>query len=97
MNKLAQNPQLHKHIVSHSLSGDDNWLCKDCGKDCFIDSRDYYMVTHDIWENKGVGTGMLCMDCMEDRIGHKLTKNDILPCPLTEHFNPYTKVILNCG
>ena len=48
-------PQLHKHSVSHSLSGDDKWLCKDCGKDCFIDDKDYYMVNHEIWESHGVG------------------------------------------
>ena len=92
-----QKPQLHKHSVSHSLSGNDQWLCKDCGKDCFIDDKDYYMVKDEIWDKKGVGTDMLCMDCMEERIGHKLTKNDILPCPLTEITNSYTKNILNCG
>ena len=95
MNTL-QKPQLHKHIVNHSLSGDDRWLCKDCGKDCFIDDKDYYMVNHEMWNKYGVGTDMLCMDCMEERIGHKLTANDILRCPLTESFNPYTKAILNC-
>jgi len=93
--KTPQTPKSHKHIVSHSSSGDDRWLCKDCGKDCFVDNKDYYMVNNEIWKKHGVGTGVLCMDCMEERIGHKLTVNDILPCPLTESFNSYTKAILN--
>lgn len=72
-----------------------HWICKGCGKDCSIDNKDYYMVTNEIWDKYGVGEGMLCMDCMEERIEHKLTKDDILPCPLTQIFNSYTKEILN--
>lgn len=71
-----------------------HWQCKDCGKDCSIDDKDYYMVTFELWEKYGVGSEMLCMNCMEERIGHKLTKNDILKCPITQVFNPYTSAIL---
>ena len=67
--------------------------CNDCGKDTFVDDKDYFMVKHAVWAQHGVGTGMLCMDCMEKRLGRKLVKADILPCPLTR-FNPYTKVLL---
>lgn len=69
--------------------------CVGCGKDTFLDDKDYYMVQFHIWEKHGVGKNMLCMDCIEERIGHKLTKEDILPCILTEHMNYYTKQILN--
>jgi hypothetical protein len=44
--------------------------------------------------NHGVGEGMLCMDCIEGRLGHKLTKEEILPCYVTEIYNQYTKLIL---
>ena len=67
----------------------------DCGKDCMIDDKDYYMVQHEIWDRLVGGHGMLCMDCMEGRLGHTLRKEEILPCVLTEHMNPYTKKILN--
>lgn len=67
--------------------------CKDCGKDTFVDDKDYFMVTHAVWAQHGVGAGMLCMDCMEKRLGRKLVKADILSCPLTR-FNPYTKALL---
>ncbi len=91
-----QETQLKKHI-SNSLSGDDRWFCKDCGKDCHLDAVDYYMVTNDVWKEHGVGLGMLCMNCIEERIGHKLTINEILPCVLTELLNPYTMAILKSG
>jgi len=42
----------------------NRWICKDCGKDCFLDDKDYYMVSHKLWDKIGVGDGMLCMDCL---------------------------------
>jgi len=68
--------------------------CKDCNKDCLINDKDYYVVTNEIWDHYGVSKGMLCMDCLESRIGHKLTKDEILPCILTEVWNSYTSAIL---
>ena len=37
-------------MTVHSISGDDKWLCKDCGKDCFVDEKDYYIVTFELWK-----------------------------------------------
>lgn len=79
---------------NRSAAQKEHWKCKDCGKDCFIDPKDYYMIHTHLWDIHGCGNGMLCMDCMEDRLGHKLKKEEILPCPLTEWMNPYTKEIL---
>jgi hypothetical protein len=73
------------------------WDCEDCGKDCFKDEKDYYMIQHDLWEKHGVGRGMICMDCIEDRLGRKINAADILICPITTMFNPYTIKILNDG
>ena len=70
------------------------WKCKDCGKDCQKDNRDYYMIQHELWDKYGVGDGMLCMNCIETRLGRKLTAEDILPCFLTGILNDYTKNIL---
>jgi len=72
-----------------------HWACIDCGKDCKINPIDYYMVTFELWGKYGVGGDMLCMDCIENRIGHKLTKEDILDCPLNTDINLYTQKILN--
>lgn len=73
------------------------WNCDDCNKDCFADGKDYYMIKHDLWEKHGTGEGMLCMDCLESRLGHKLKKEEILVCPITTLFNPYTAKILKDG
>jgi hypothetical protein len=73
----------------------NHWACKNCGKDTFLNDKDYYMVRHDIWAKIGVGTDMLCMGCMENRLGHTLRKYEILRCLVTEQENPYTKKILN--
>ena len=73
---------------------DSKSTCLDCEKDTFLDWKDYYMVNHNIWKAYGVGDGLLCMDCIEKRLGRKLTKEDILDCILTRVMNPYTKEIL---
>ena len=72
------------------------WKCNQCGKDCFQDPRDYYMIQHYLWDQIHKGAYMLCMDCCEDRLGRKLTADDILVCHLTVSLNPYTmKIIKN--
>ena len=73
---------------------DDNWICVDCQKDCAVDDKDYYMVNNDVWEKYGVGEKMLCIECLEQRIGHSLTKSEILDCPLNNFLNPYTREII---
>lgn len=71
------------------------FICKDCGKNTMGSNKDYYMITNELWKKYGVGKGMLCMKCIEKRIGRKLTKIDILVCPLTTIINKYTSKILN--
>jgi hypothetical protein len=66
---------------------DEHWCCVDCGKNTF-QTDDYYMVTHELWQKYGVGEGMLCVGCIEKRIGHKLTREDLLNCPLNTDINP---------
>lgn len=49
--------------------------CKDCkihtGK-----AEEYYMVTDSIWNQYGARSGMLCIGCLEKRMGRQLTPND---------------------
>jgi hypothetical protein len=86
---------MRKNKKSLSITGNDNFICMDCGKDTALDDKDYYMVKFEIWDKFVGHSGMLCMDCMEKRIGHKLTKDDILDCPLNNSCNYYTMKILN--
>ena len=54
-------------------SEEDRFTCEDCG------SKDYnmYMVNDDLWKQHGNEKFTLCKDCLEKRMGRKLTKRDI--------------------
>lgn len=71
------------------------WKCNSCGKDCSKNEKDYYMLTHKLWKKIHPKiSGMLCMDCVEEKLGRKLIASDILICPLTVFGNPYTSKII---
>jgi hypothetical protein len=58
--------------------------CLDCNRST-LELREYYMVQFVLWdqvhpENKG----MLCIECLEKRLGRKLTSTDFTECPLNE-------------
>lgn len=86
---------MKKHM---RLTTDEQWKCVDCDKDTLnSSSKDYYMVTDKLWDKYGVGERMLCMECMETRIGHKLTPEDISDCSINTCINEYTMNILKNG
>jgi len=74
-----------------------HFCCVDCGKDTFLDNKDYYMVTNEVWKKHGVGKNMLCVDCMEARLGHKLRKDEITLCQQNLYHNKYTRRIIYHG
>jgi hypothetical protein len=51
--------------------------CVDCGK-CTSSSGEYYMVDDDLWAVSGLegNDGMLCLRCLEQRIGREPTIDD---------------------
>lgn len=52
------------------------FLCLDCGKDTGK-MREYYFVHTELWLSAvGSKNGMLCVGCLETRIGRKLKKAD---------------------
>jgi hypothetical protein len=53
------------------------------------------MIKDELWKKYGVGYRMLCMDCIENRLGRKLQKDDLTDCPLNTEDNEYTKAIIN--
>lgn len=67
------------------------YVCKCCGVDT-DDIDEYYMVKDDPWmEAHAVlgddPTGMLCIGCLEDRIGRQLVREDFLACRInTKYF-----------
>ena len=48
------------------------------------DYDEYYAVQNDIWRAHGAGKGMLCIGCLETRIGRKLCRQDFSNAPLNE-------------
>lgn len=52
--------------------------CLDCGR-CTLEMGEYFMVLDEVWEEaagKRDGRGMLCLGCLELRIGRTLAPAD---------------------
>jgi hypothetical protein len=49
-----------------------DFSCADCGHDY----DEFYMVRDDIWKACGAGKGLLCIGCLEKRIGRQLNQQD---------------------
>lgn len=72
-------------ICEHGRS----YRCEDCGAcTCTRHLREYFMVTDAIWRKHGVPwrratvSGMLCIGCLEARMGRRLTRADFTDCKL---------------
>jgi len=58
------------------------FICHDCSFDTF--HSEYYMLKHNLWD-KLIGKEnieMLCIGCVENRLGRELVSSDFLDCPL---------------
>lgn len=49
--------------------------CVDCGVNT-LKINEYYMVENRLWDVYGPARGMLCIGCLEKRIGRKLVPSD---------------------
>lgn len=61
--------------------------CVDCGVDTFARGVDeYYMVHNEVWAAAGMlpRGGMLCIGCLEARLGRWLTAADFAPVPVND-------------
>ena len=59
----------------------DRCKCRDCEKDTMKGDENYYMVLFTLWDTYGVD-GMLCVRCLEERVGRKLTYYDFTNAPI---------------
>lgn len=55
--------------------------CQSCGVNTG-EIGEYYMVHDFIWQEAGDLEGMLCIGCLENQIGRKLTPLDFPPLPV---------------
>ena len=60
----------HKYMFS-------SFSCQDCG----VDWPENYSVTNELWASLGL-TGMICLKCLEKRMGRKLVRTDFVDCPV---------------
>jgi hypothetical protein len=63
--------------IDHDPEIDTTFHCADCGR-CTSPLGQYYVVGDDLWAASGLGPhdGMLCLRCLEQRIGRALTLAD---------------------
>ena len=62
------------------------FMCWDCAA-CTLCLGEYYMVNDDLWEvaTEDAGTDiMLCIGCLENRLGGLLTKDDFTAAPVND-------------
>ncbi len=60
--------------------GHKRYLCTDCKKDTW---NEYYMLYSRVWKKANPkGKGMLCIRCVENRLGRKLNKKDFTKLPI---------------
>jgi len=68
-------------------------LCVDCGRST-LKIKEYYMVHDSIWESAGMDKngGMLCLDCLEKRLGRNLNESDFPDYPVNKLTNILNKL-----
>jgi hypothetical protein len=60
---------------------DDGFPCGGCGIATW--PGEWYMVHGDVWARAGMGQhGMLCVGCLEERLGRPLAANDFNDAPI---------------
>jgi len=80
-NSVGEVTALRRCLEACQLfSEDGRFLCYDCNVDTSY-SGDYYMVHDALWKQAMPNEyGMLCMRCLEHRIGRKLCSDDFTDC-----------------
>jgi hypothetical protein len=66
-----------------------NFTCLDCMMPT-DDRGEYYMLKNEVWALTGLGTndGMLCVGCVEDRLGRKLGSVDFSDATINKLGHP---------
>lgn len=76
----------------HWIVGCLRFICVDCKTDTSpLGLRQYYMVNDEVWEQSGMGKddGMLCLLCLEARIGRDLKASDFTNIPMNKEWLEY--------
>lgn len=60
---------------------DPGWFCADCQVHTGL-IGEYYMVRKDLWQLYGADRDMLCIECLESRVGRELRPQDFPELPV---------------
>lgn len=55
--------------------------CTDCKENTFA-KKEYYMLHDEVWCSVASKFEMLCVSCLEKRLGRSLNMNDFVPMPI---------------
>lgn len=71
-----------------------NWLCYDCNEDTW---DEYYMIRDPLWVLATISkpAHLLCIGCVEHRLGRKLTKADFTNAPINDLNMGHSDRLLN--
>lgn len=72
---------MNEDWIDEDWLNDEHWLCLDCCVHTGV-AREYYMVQKPVWQQAGAGRAMLCVGCLEARIGRVLTPDDFPVLPI---------------
>ena len=69
-----------------------SFICLDCGINTLTQTEEYYVVHDDVWLASGLtkSAGMLCIGCLEERIGRELTAADFPDYPINKGVFPHS-------
>ena len=81
--------------MSKNLEIEMSFKCLDCN----INTNkigEYYMINFKLWNKiNPKDDGMICVGCVEKRLGRKLKRNDFTICPLNENYADMSKRLLD--
>lgn len=71
------------------------WNCRDCRRNTAI-LGEYYSVNNDVWREGGLAPdgGLLCVKCLEGRLGRTLRPGDFVSCRVNEDPTRYRSDLL---
>lgn len=68
-------------LLAETLVSVRDPFCTTCDVNT-MEVGEYYVVNHDLWKRYGVGKGMMCIGCLEDRLGRELNPSDFADAPI---------------
>lgn len=76
---IEVRPGVFRHTASEHRRA-DYWLCQDC----HLPDPMAFMVEDDVWQAARLSQGVICIPCLETRLGRKLVIQDFQHVPMND-------------